>query len=66
MVTSIQSLPTIAAYTSDSAPVAHVCAEGYSGWLGVVSSGVQVGSGCVAGLPSLAALRIAVTGRQNA
>src|SRR5581483_3101642 len=33
--------------------------------LGVVRSGVQVGSGAVAGLPSVSPARIAVTGRQK-
>ena len=40
-------------------------AQGYSGWLGVAISGSQPGSGVVAGLPSSAALRIAVIGRQK-
>ena len=58
-------MPSTAAYTSPSAPVTHVCAAGYSGWLGVVSSGVHFGSGCVAGFPSIPAFRIAMIGRQN-
>src|SRR3954447_11349087 len=42
------------------------CAPGYAGSRAVADSGVQFGSAVVSGLPSLSALRIAVTGRQNA
>ena len=50
---------------SDSAAVTQPCAAGYSGWFGVTSSGVHAGSAVVAGLPSMSACWIAVTGRQN-
>ena len=33
---------------------------GYSGWLGVRTSGVQVGSAVVSGLPSVSPARMAV------
>jgi hypothetical protein len=61
MSTSIRLVPSAAAKTSAS-PVMQPCAPGYSGWLGVTSSGVHVGSGCVSGLPSMSAFLIAVTG----
>ena len=38
---------------------------GYSGYAGVVSRGVQVGSAIVAGLPSVSARLMAVIGRQK-
>ena len=52
---------------STTAPAAEtmVCAAGYSGCGGVARSGVQVGSGSVAGLPSVSAAGMAVTGRQK-
>src|SRR5574342_492309 len=40
------------------------CPDGYSGWGGVISRGSQLGSAVTARLPALAALRIAVIGRQ--
>jgi hypothetical protein len=40
-------------------------AAGYSGWLGVASSGVQVGSPMVSGFPSLSPPGMANCGRQN-
>ena len=51
--------------TSVKALVTQPCADGYSGWLGVVRSGVQLGSASVFGLPSMSACWIAVIGRQN-
>ena len=39
--------------TSAIADVSVQCAEGYSGWLGVVKSGRQPACSTVAGLPSL-------------
>ena len=65
MVTSMWWVRRTVAYISASAPVMQVCAAGYSGWFGVTSSGVQVGSGWVAGFPSIWALRMAMMGRQN-
>ena len=65
IVTSMWCYPSATEYISASAPVTQVCAAGYSGWLGVVSSGVQLGSGWVAGFPSICAFRIAMIGRQN-
>ena len=58
------------------APLMQVCPDGWSGKPGVTSgapetgtvgsnSGIQAGSASVAGLPSLAASRIAVIGRQK-
>src|SRR5690348_7223158 len=44
--------------------VTHAWLAGYSGWLGVLTSGVHVGSGTVAGFPSVSPARIAVYGRQ--
>ena len=42
-----------------------LCALGYSGCIGVSTSGDHAASGCVASLPSMSPLRIAVTGRQK-
>jgi hypothetical protein len=49
-----------------SAPEVQEWAAGYSGWLGVGSTGVQSASGCVASLPSSAASGMAVCGRHIA
>ena len=46
-------------------PLSPVCPDGCSGYGGVAISGVQPSCGCVSGLPSPAASRIAVIGRQN-
>ena len=52
--------------TSAMAELKQPWAPGYSGWLGVVTVGVQVGSFVVDGLPSsLPGWAIAVTGRQK-
>src|SRR6266704_3261811 len=55
-----KSLSTVAA-----PPLKVLWPEVYVGNGGVANSGVQVGSAVVAGLPSMSALRIAVTGRQS-
>ena len=47
------------------APLKQPCAAGYSGWFGVVTCPIQLGSGSVSGLPSVSPARIAVTGRQK-
>src|SRR5262245_35320936 len=47
-----------------AAPYA-LCPDEYDGCAGVAISGVQVGSAAVAGLPSVSAARMAVTGRQK-
>jgi hypothetical protein len=51
---------------SPRAPARQLCAEGYSGWLGVGRRGNQFGSAVVRPLPSVLPAAIAVTGRQNA
>ena len=51
--------------TATTAEVTQPCALGYSGWFGVVRSGDHVASMSVAGLPSVSAARIAVTGRHR-
>ena len=48
-----------------AAPLTQECAEGYSGNGGVTINGVQFGSGVVAGLPSVSASGMAVTGRHE-
>ena len=48
-----------------AAPPWTACAESWSGMGGVVSSGVHAGSAVVLRFLSVAASRIAVTGRQN-
>src|SRR4051812_13752462 len=58
-------LPKYCVRESATAPVKQPCAEGYSGCAGVLASGVQLGSGAVAGFPSIPPLRMAVTGRQK-
>ena len=60
-----RSVPSVRASTAAAAPPCTAWAESWSGMGGVVSSGVHVGSAVVLGLPSVAASRIAVTGRQN-
>src|SRR5262245_46538078 len=47
-----------------AAPYA-LCPDEYDGCAGVTSSGAQVGSARVSGLPSVSAARMAVTGRQK-
>jgi hypothetical protein len=60
---SILSVPKKLYSAPTIAPLPVVCPAGYSGKPGVSISGVQSGSGLVAGLPSYAASRIAVIGR---
>src|SRR5262245_35941575 len=59
------SVPKKAASTAAAAALWPLWPEIYEGWFGVTSSGVQVESGRVSGLPSVSAARIAVTGRQK-
>src|SRR5689334_2568828 len=60
------SSPKKAASTSAPAALIVLCAPGYDGSAGVLpASGSQFGSATVAGLPSVSARRIAVTGRQS-
>src|SRR3954454_16917897 len=47
---SMRRVPRTKEYMSASAPDRQVCAAGYSGWFGVVSSGVQAGFAWVAGV----------------
>jgi hypothetical protein len=47
-----------------SPPIAKPCAAGYSGCVGVVTSGSHEVSRGVSGLPSVSAARMAVDGRQ--
>ena len=65
MVALMLSVPSAVEMTWASALVMQPCWAGYSGWLGVVSSGLHVGSAVIAGLPARSALRIAVMGRQE-
>ena len=58
-------LPKVLARTVAAAPLRLEWPEGYSGWAGVIRSGVQLGSAVVSGLPSVSASGIAVTGRQK-
>src|SRR5262245_29754483 len=61
------SSPYTLARTSAAAALIVLCAPGYDGSGAVFpASGSQFGSATVAGLPSLSASRIAVTGRQSA
>ena len=53
------------ASTAAAAPLRHEWADGYYGCAGVAKRGIHVGSSFVAGLPSVAARGMAVTGRQN-
>ena len=75
-VNAILSVPKNACSACTKAPLMQVCPDGWSGKPGVTSggpetgivglkSGSQAGSASVAGLPSLAASRIAVIGRQK-
>src|SRR5688572_9130821 len=60
-----RSLPKNCARTAAAAPLKVLCPDVYVGKLGVVISGVQAVSATVAGLPSPAASRMPVTGRQK-
>src|SRR5215207_5656809 len=53
------------ARTAAAAPLAELWPEMYDGWAGVAISGAQAASGAVSGLPSSAASRMPVTGRQK-
>jgi hypothetical protein len=65
-VISIRLVWRTASKTPAIAEVRQPWAAGYSGWLGVVTVGVQVRSGSVDGLPSSRpGVAIAVTGRQK-
>jgi len=57
--------PKKLASTTAAAPLTVEWPDGYSGWFGVAKSGIQEGSGLVAGFPSVSASGIAVTGRQE-
>src|SRR2546423_8736874 len=59
------SLPKYVPSTTTAAGLTVAWPDGYSGKLGVTSSGVQVASSIVAGLPSVLASRMAVMGRQK-
>ena len=58
------SVPKKLVSTSTIEPLKQPCAAGYSGWLGVITSPIQVGSATRSGFPPPA--RMAVTGRQKA
>src|SRR5687767_351842 len=60
-----RSPPKNFARTAAAAPLNVLCPDVYAGKLGVVISGVQAGSAVVLGLPSLAASRMPVIGRQK-
>src|SRR5512132_4561193 len=75
-VNAILSVPKKACSACTIAPLMQVCPDGWSGKPGVTSgapetgtdgskSGSQAGSASVAGLPSFAASRIEVIGRQK-
>ena len=57
--------PKKLASTTAAAPLTVEWPDGYSGCAGVAKSGIHEGSGLVAGLPSVSARGIAVTGRQK-
>src|SRR5437870_2371463 len=65
VVKGVLSEPKKAASTTAAAPLKVLWPEMYSGNGGVTSSGVQVESLTVSGLPSVSALRMAVMGRQK-
>src|SRR5215510_8195390 len=50
---------------STDAPLKQPCAAGYSGWFGVTTTPIQLGSGVVSEFPSVSPARMAVTGRQK-
>jgi hypothetical protein len=54
-----------AARTAAAAPLTELWPEMYDGWEGVLMSGAQAASGAVSSLPSSAARRMPVTGRQK-
>src|SRR6187549_1548374 len=62
----ISPVPNSASSTAPTAADEMQCAHGYSGCSGVSSSGNHCGAASVASLPSAAARRIAVIGRQKA
>src|SRR5262249_56564384 len=64
-ISGISSAPSVALTTPATLPLRMQCAHGYSGCIGVSAIGCQVASRSVAGLPSISAVRIAVTGRQK-
>jgi hypothetical protein len=64
-VQAISSVPKNCWSVLTIEPLIPVCAEGWSGYGGVATSGVQSACGYVSGLPSPPASRIAVIGRQN-
>jgi hypothetical protein len=57
--------PPVDSITAAAAALRMQWAQGYSGCMGVASSGCQVASISVSGFPSESPLRIAVTGRQK-
>src|SRR5262245_58893967 len=59
------SVPKNPARAAAAAALTVLCPDVYDGCAGVTISGVQFGSARVSGLPSLSALRMAVTGRQK-
>src|SRR6202040_3242484 len=61
----MSSVPSTDLITAATDELTMQCAHGYSGCSGVTSIGCQLGSRWVAELPSMSALRMAVTGRQN-
>src|SRR5262249_29655946 len=64
-VKAMSSVPKNPARAVAAAAPYALCPDEYDGCAGVASSGVQVGSAAVAGLPSVSAARMAVTGRQK-
>src|SRR6187455_2381900 len=65
-MTGTSPAPNSASSTAPTAADEMQCAHGYSGCSGVSSSGNHCGAASVASLPSVAARRIAVIGRQKA
>src|SRR5437870_11893902 len=64
-ISGISSVPSAAFTTPATLPLTMQWAHGYSGCIGVSAIGCQVGSRSVAGLPSVSALRLAATVRQE-
>src|SRR5687768_2541187 len=61
----MSSVPKKPANTAAAAPLTELWPETYDGWAGVLMSGAQAASAVVSGLPSSAARRMPVTGRQK-
>jgi len=65
LIVDTRPVPNSASSTAPTAAALTQCAHGYSGCIGVSTSGNHAGSWAVASLPSMSPLRMAVTGRQK-